>query len=221
MRTILFFCALSIVLGLGAEAVLAACPKPSKEPIVKIEYQMPDPEYVYTEDQDDMQQRIESAAGYTHGPWHLPVGLTSAEFGARYETQVSVAKAKGGYCVALRELTVTLGYDDHVIYVTPAYEEGSCEFEAILDHEVEHAEINLESLRRYKPQIREAISRLVTGRRSILVHNKSQVRSAYIAEIERQLTPVLKQFAAHRARQHATIDNRDSYERVYARCNNW
>ncbi|MEM7226523.1 MAG: hypothetical protein AAF495_26365 [Pseudomonadota bacterium] len=207
---------------LSAPAEAAKCSAPSTKPKIHLRMKYAEPTYVQDRNTAGMRNVINDIQGYTSGPWHLPLGLTIANFGTSYQTQMTYRKAKGGgYCVALSEATITVGYEDMTIYLSRDYAEGSCEFDAILEHELEHVAINEGVLRSYKTKFQEALKRVLRSKRVIFVHRKQEARSAYLLEFQRQFEPVARKMMRARDQKNAKIDTRASYERVHAKCSNW
>ncbi len=70
-----------------------------------------DPQYVHDLDTAGLRKSVSDLQGYVAGPWHLPIGLTVAELGMRYDTKFFYREAQMvGHCVALAEAKVTVGY---------------------------------------------------------------------------------------------------------------
>ncbi|MGI9507276.1 MAG: hypothetical protein ACR2RE_29900, partial [Geminicoccaceae bacterium] len=145
-----------------------------------------------------------------------------AELGTHYDTKFYYRKAQGGgHCVALAEANFAVGYDDITIYISSEYPEGSCEYTSILAHEQEHVRINREILRAYEGKFKDALRRVLQGKKTIFAHQKEEARSAYVLELRRQLKSVVAEMAAARNRKNGAIDTQDNYRRVLAQCDNW
>ena len=203
-------------------ASASACPSPKKAAKASLELRAGEVGYVHDLDTAGIREVVNDLQGYVAGPWHLPLGLTVADFTLRYETSFYYRKAQGGgHCVALAEARVSVGYDDITVYISSDYPEGSCEYQAILAHEQEHVEINRQVLKAHEDKLKHALRRLLRGKKVIYAHTKSEARAAYLNELRRQLDGAVARMAADRNRKNGSIDTQDSYRRVMAQCSHW
>lgn len=203
-------------------ASASVCAPPKKAAKASLELLPGDLRYVHELDTEGIRGVVNGLRGYVAGPWHVPLGLTVAEPGLRYETRFYYWKAQsGGHCVALAEAKFSVGYDDMTVYISRDYPEGSCEYDVILAHEEEHVRLNREVLKAYERKFKQAIARVLSGKKSIFAHQKGAARAAYVKELERQLNPVVAEMAAARNRKNGAIDTQDSYRRLMAQCTNW
>ena len=165
---------------------------------------------------------VNGVQGYVAGPWHLPIGLTLAEFDTRFETSFYFREAQPfGYCVALAEAKVSLGYEDVTVYVSSEYPEGSCEYDTILAHEQEHVRINREILKTYKPKLQQAFARVLRSKKVMFARRKDEARSAYLLELRHQFKQVVTEMLNARNLKNGAIDTQDNYRRLMAQCDGW
>ncbi len=198
------------------------CSARKEAPKVKLRLEAGDPVLDHSHDRASIKRMSDAAIGYTQGAWHVPLGLTMAKLSVRYETWISHAKAQGGtYCVYLGRAEITIGYPEVSVFVSSDYPEGSCEYEAILAHEMEHVAINREVLGAHKERIRKALARIVRSKRALLVYNKGAARAAFIREFDLGLKSALSALALDRNQRNAGIDTESSYRRVAERCDGW
>ncbi len=203
-------------------ALGSVCSPPKAAAKASLELRQGDLQYVHDLDTAGIRKIVSDRQGYVAGPWHLPIGLTVAEFGMRYDTKFYYRKAQMiGHCVALSEAKVTVGYDDITVYVSSEYPEGTCEYNAVLAHEQEHVQINRELLETYKAKFQEALRRVLRGKKVIFTHRKGEARSAYVLELRRQLKRVVAEMVSARNLKNGAIDTRDNYQRLLAQCDNW
>jgi hypothetical protein len=203
-------------------ASASVCAPPKKAAKASLELLPGDLRCRHDLDTEGIRNVVNGLRGYVAGPWHVPLGLTVAEPGLRYQTRFYYWKAQsGGHCVALVEAKFSVGYDDMTVYISRDYPEGSCEYDVILAHEEEHVRLNREVLKAYERKFKQAIARVLAGKKTIFAHQKSAARAAYVKELERQLNPVVAEMAAARNRKNGAIDTQDSYRRLMAQCANW
>ena len=219
---VVFAIAVIWTVTLSGTAVAAPCSPPRSAAKLTLQLQLGSPQYVYGLDTAGIREVISENQGYVAGPWHLPLGLTTAELGMGYETKFYIRKSQSpGYCVALAEANVTVGYTGLTIYISNSYAEGTCEFDAILTHEQEHLQINRDVLEVFKAKYREVLRRMGRGKRVIFVHRKGEARSAYVLYLRRQFKPLVAEMQAVLARRNGAIDTKENYQRVLAQCDNW
>ncbi len=207
---------------LPGPALAFPCSPPKSAAKVSLQLEPGQPRYVYDLDMAGIRKIVSDIRGYVAGPWHLPLGLTVAGLGLGFETEFFVRKAQGvGYCVALAEAKVTVGYRDLRVYISSDYGEGSCEFDAILAHEQAHVQVNRGVLEDYKAKFRALLKRMRRGKKVIFVHRKTAARSAYILHLRHQFKPLVAEMRAVLARNNGAIDTKENYQRVLAQCDNW
>ena len=207
---------------LSAIAWAIPCSPPKSAAKASLQLDLGDPQYVYDLDTEGIRKVISDIQGYVAGPWHLPLGLAVAELGTRFEIKLFIRKSRTpGYCVALAEAKVTVGYTDLTVYISSNYAEGSCEFDAILAHEREHLQINQDVLEDYKAKFREMLRQVLRFKKVIFVHRKTEARAAYILHLQSRLKPLLAEMRGGLARKNGAIDTEENYRRVLAQCDNW
>jgi hypothetical protein len=219
--TVLFLFLLACLATAGG-AQAALCPAPKANAKVEIVYLNGEPAFDHSVDQAGLRDINSRIDGYPHGTWHRPLGLTASQLGQEYQTEFRFRKASaGGYCVSLARAKISVGYREMTVYVSRDYPEDSCEYQAVLDHELEHVAINQSVLQAFKVKIKRAVARTLNSHRAIRVYNKAEAQSAYILAFKRQLEPLIKSLQSERKRRNGAIDTADSYRRILARCENW
>ena len=207
---------------LSGTALASPCSPPKSAAKVSLRLELGQPQYLYDFGTAGIRKVVSDNQGYVAGPWHLPLGLTMAGLGMGFETRFFVHKTQGGgYCVALAEAKVTVGFSDLRVYISSDYAEGSCEFDAVLAHEQEHVQANRGILEGYKAKLRAVLKRMRRGKKVIFVHHKAATRSAYILYLRHQFKPLLAEMKAVLARKNSAIDTKENYRRVLALCDNW
>ncbi len=165
-------------------------------------------------------QKLERNMHLTRG---RPLGLTVGPISARYRTAIRYRKHQhGGYCVWLSSAEVSVGFEALTVYLDRAYQEGSCEYAAILAHEMTHVRLNREIVKKYLPQLRRVIANALQAEPSIRVLGvKRQARDAYLLYLKRRLERTLRVMEAQRRRKNARIDTPESYRAIREKCGNW
>ena len=145
----------------------------------------------------------------------------------RLETRMSISTAYMSdgkiLCAYPVKVDVFVGYPaPQVVYILGRYAPGTCQFDAIRDHENGHVRINVETLRALLPQ-------LETGMRDAIMNpgypvetpNKEWAQEA----IKKSLGDLLRAYvAAHiqqRASLNAMLDTPEGYAFVQRKCPSW
>lgn len=211
-----------VVAVLPGAALGQDCTPPNKAAKASLELRLGDLQLVHGHDTAGIRGIVNEVQGYVAGPWHLPIGLTVAGFDTRFETTFSYREAQPfGYCVALAEAKVSLGYEDITVYVSSEYPQGSCEYDTILAHEQEHVQINRNILRTYKPKFQQAFARVLASKKVIFAQRKDEARSAYLLELQHQFKPVVTEMLTTRNLENGAIDTQDNYRRLLTQCDGW
>ena len=106
-------------LALSGAASGQTCTPPEDAATGRLELRHGEVRLIHQQETDGIRDIVNASQGYVAGPWHVPLGLTVAEFDTRFETRFRYRKAQShGYCVALSEAKVSIGYDHIIMYVS-------------------------------------------------------------------------------------------------------
>lgn len=171
--------------------------------------------------------QIEGLARASQDGEHYHVyGLTQAGFSleTRFDVDWSKKWFKDEYRVWVKDLRVEFEYNTLNVYVTNAYPEGSCEYQATLEHENQHVAIHRTLHEKYENIFREKIgssleipleSRPVTA-------STFETGKAQVADIVSQVTdPLFQQFRDELEAEQGKLDTPESYANLKARCQHW
>ena len=207
--------------ALSCHAAEAKCRAPVDKPKVRLNMLMGELEVNHDLGRDRIKALSDKVIGHVQGPWHVPLGLTHSATSARYETAFTYSRDSGTYCVSLTKAEISVGLVELTVYVSNEYARGTCQYEAIHAHEMDHVKRNREVVKRYQERIRKALSRVLRAKRVIRVYNKAEARSAYILAFQRAVKPLLRDLTAEQARANAQIDTERSYRAIFAQCPEW
>ncbi|MCA8933170.1 MAG: hypothetical protein KDA49_11920, partial [Rhodospirillaceae bacterium] len=154
-----------------------------------------------------------------HHAW--PLGLITARRAYGYTFDLLMTEGPGRVCGVPRNVTIRLGYDQMLVHILARYRPGSCQYEAVLEHEQEHVRINYETLQRYLPAIEDAVRRAIS--------NQFPVRGTSTADAQRiagtilgtALEQAVQVMLADRNARHRQLDSVDSYRATSSRCPSW
>lgn len=164
--------------------------------------------------------KIANANGTPSLKGEIPLGLTIG----RYDLEVTVnshsIRDGDGYCSRLRTAHVEIGLKQLDVIVDRRFAPGSCERQAVLDHEDQHVEVFREALHYYLPALERALAQTVLPR-SISVADTDAARAAYLGPITDSLKPVFAAINSRARDGNARLDLPERYAVVFGRCRGW
>jgi len=67
--------------------------------------------------------------------WHGNVVATLQE---SYDIATEIRQVKGGFCIGLKSVNITMGFSDFIINIDIRHQPDSCQYNAVLAHEEKH-----------------------------------------------------------------------------------
>jgi hypothetical protein len=118
---------------------------------------------------------------------------------------------------------VDLSYQQLDVNIASEYAPGSCQYEAVLDHENEHVEVAQRVMEPYAQLIQRALMsvEIPTARSPIAVNSPEHAHAKVEATFERILLPVRDQLVRTLEEQQAHVDTPDNYRWTAQRCSKW
>jgi len=150
----------------------------------------------------------------------IPYGLTIG----RYDLEVTVStdsmRDGSGYCAQLRAAHVEIGLKQLDVIVDRHYVPGSCERQAVLDHEAQHVEVFREAVRYYLPALERALGKTSLPL-NLHVADRNAARAAYLGPITDSLKPIFDAINGRARDGNTRLDMPESYAAVFRRCSHW
>jgi phosphoenolpyruvate carboxylase len=118
---------------------------------------------------------------------------------------------------------VELSYHQLDVNIAAEYEPGSCQYEAILEHELEHVAVAQQIMSPYAQQIEQALTTLSIPTPDLpsIADSPDQARAEVQEVFRRVLLPVRDQMnQLVRARQ-ADVDTPENYRWTFKKCRRW
>ena len=150
----------------------------------------------------------------------LTVGRVKSEL---YVESLLIEAGDGQKCGWPSRLVARVAYEGPIeVYVAREYRRGSCQHDAVLQHEMEHVTVFRAAVRDYEALIRAALQQVreealfpVTGQDAELVRRRIGQR------FEGAFRGAVAAATAARNRINALLDTPDSYQRTRLRCDFW
>jgi hypothetical protein len=153
-------------------------------------------------------------------------GLTQAGYstGTLYEFNWSKKWFKPEYKMWVENLRVEFTYNTLNVYVTSAYPEGSCEYQATLDHENQHVAVHRQMYQQYQKVFEEKVGQnrdIPLESRPLLVSSLEEGKARIGQIISAALDPLFEQFKGDLETEQAKLDTSESYAELRSRCQHW
>lgn len=169
---------------------------------------------------DDQHSRswIQEQARALHHPIGLTISRLSHTLTAHFRTRLLTGR---NHCVYLQSLSLVLEYPNTTVYVDNAYRPGSCEYQAIYQHEMEHVRILNTHQETHLPAWRAKLHTLAHKTRPLLSENAQQAQQEMLHTLDRAVRKEIEQLDKIQKSAQAAIDTPRSYSKVRASCQQW
>ena len=150
-------------------------------------------------------------------------GLAAAQLRSEGDTFMSIQEmSDGSWCGYLEAARFDIGYDDPMrVYVTSQYPQGTCPYEAIVQHELQHVDIYRSVLSSHLDDADRRIAAIVFGNGPVRGETKDDVAAGIDALVERAVSEVVDEIAAESRQRNGVLDTVDNYMRVQSACSQW
>lgn len=153
-------------------------------------------------------------------------GLTQAGFstGTLYEVNWSKKWFKNEYRMWVDNLRVEFTYDTLNVFVTSAYSEGSCEYQATLDHENQHVAIHRQLYLQYQKKFEDAVGQaadIPLESHPVTVSSLEEGKKEIGEKISAVLDPVFDKFKDELQQEQGKLDTPENYSMLKQQCQHW
>jgi len=138
------------------------------------------------------------------------------------KTQITTADAKvdGKTCVWVTKAVVSFGFFEPAnIYVSSRYKPGTCEFDAIRNHENQHVGIHLNTRAKHVPLMQARIEKAVTG--AVKASDAASGIKAIQANMSEAVDDGIRSFQVETGQLNGLLDSTNSYLKLQSQCSNW
>jgi hypothetical protein len=159
----------------------------------------------------------------SHGGERQILGTTQSGFSLRWSINYQVSNWRSVYCFWTSSADVELTYKALDVNIASEYEPGSCQYEAVLDHELEHVQVAQDIMHPFAQELRTALSSLAipTAHLPDVANTPEYAREEVEEAFRRTLLPVRDQMAQLLATRQEEVDSLENYQRTWARCQRW
>ncbi len=158
-----------------------------------------------------------------HGRRSQVLGNAATGLELRWSIQYQVREWRNVYCFWTHSATVEISYHQLDVNIASDYAPGSCQYEAVLDHELEHVAVAQNILQPYAQQLRQALTSLAIPTAHLpATANSPEIAREEVEEVfRRTLFPVRDQMSQLLEQQQAEVDTLENYRRTWRRCRKW
>ena len=135
-----------------------------------------------------------------------------------YDLSVDIIASEYGYCVVLKSVDGTIGYSDFSVQIDNSHVKGSCEYNAILNHEDKHINAYLSVVDDMRADIKNSVFNAANSVMPIFISTRDDVDNAIEnMNIKMRAHPELvlmkqKLKAAEEIRNKRIDQNEDNFE---------
>ena len=136
-----------------------------------------------------------------------------------YEITTDITSIEDGFCIALKNVDVTIGYSDFMVQIDISHKPNTCSYNAILSHEDEHIRAYLSVIDDNQKLLHESVSSAVNSITPMFVKNESDIESA-IDKLNEQIQNhpdiilLKQQLKANEEIRNKNVDENDNGERL-------
>ncbi len=154
------------------------------------------------------------------------LGLTSADFSIKYDFGFEKYKIDEGICTIISSINFTIGYKNIDVLIEDKYEQGSCEYNAIKEHELGHVDIYKNELKYYGNLVLDELKRISADVGPIFfkknVSGKKIGRKIQKIVFENNNINLLKSKLENAlVDKNSFYDSKEEYNRVRNLCQGW
>lgn len=185
---------------------------------VNVSVDTPPPQVVMkTSDNVAAVGRDQGAHGYGRGDgWHV-TGLASSR--PKYQVQVAGVQRPG--CFRPTTISVEVGFLGPIeVTISSRYYQGSCEFEAIRQHEYRHVDIMRTSVTHYRNEMAAALANAV-AKIPPFTFTLHDAQKRVLDYVQASAKGVFDKMMSMSHLNNSALDTPENYQREQAACRNW
>ena len=95
-----------------------------------------------------------------------------------FEITADITSIEDGFCVALKNIDVLIGYSDFLVQIDISHKPNTCSYNAILQHEDEHIRAYLSVIEDNQNLLKQSIKSAADSIVPLFVHNNEDIESA-------------------------------------------
>jgi hypothetical protein len=151
------------------------------------------------------------------------IGLTESGLFAKVFTTFTLQSSNRSKktCVTPESIRLEYGFGKTPVLIDRRYRPGSCEYRAVLAHEMAHIQIMNDKSRGYSSWVRRKITQKVGTVKPVLTKRPRRVQKKMAAQMKKMAASLINRISKSLAVAHQVIDTPESYRRTQSQCSNW
>jgi len=153
------------------------------------------------------------------------LGMTVSKLGITGSAEPEIQYLENHtFCVQIKRLDLTIGYDTLDVYIDKKYKPGSCEYEVVKEHENYHVRVSQEAMMFFKPDIEQALETALSHIEPEYAYSANEAQQIFnrqFSRVMREIQPLIDYINNKIAEKNYIIDTPESYAETSALCNNW
>ncbi|MGY8990206.1 MAG: hypothetical protein ACKVHL_01245 [Rhodospirillales bacterium] len=155
------------------------------------------------------------------GNWY-PLGMTQTESIIRAKSEFTIQPLQSGrFCAYPSSVLVSVGYPAFTVWVDRRYRQGSCEYQAILDHEHDHVKIYRDQLRLHIDDIHQRVAEILRRQQPVFATSSGHATERAKRQLFRRILPLNRRLQRAADVTNHQIDTVSSYQAIHDLCQNW
>lgn len=216
----LFLC-IGVTRVYPAAAAEQACAPYSRAVTVRFKMLTPPPVYNHRLNVAGIRNLFRTRGQSVGSAHERALGVTYSEIAFYLEGNTTIVPQGGGYCVYLNAVTAEFGWKRMEVHIAREYARGTCEYNAVLDHENQHVSIIKNALSDYAPRLRAELERELRRQQPIFTRNARSAADQAVEDLYGRMQGVVDRFQQTQAVRHGQIDSSSNYGAIADLCPNW
>lgn len=160
-----------------------------------------------------------------HGPaaGGVTLGLAYSPLYYEYENQYEITQQYDYVCVALDKMKLSYRARPMVM-ISKEFPRGSCEFNAVVEHENKHVAVLRRMHKKYAKEFRDHVQDVILMAKPVKIRSPYEIQQAQEKiekEIKANLDDFLERINDEMAHEQIKVDAPSEYKRVSKMCDEW
>lgn len=152
---------------------------------------------------------------------NMVLGLTQSEVETAMNMRFRGYRQGNVTCLNIERVEVRFGHSQLIVHIPREYARGTCQYNTVLKHEMEHVRVNREGVRKYARILKKELDRAVRKLNPKQVRTVEDGQAAMKRALEKTVRAVSRKFKKETRRQHAVIDKPGGPYDATGACRKW
>lgn len=149
------------------------------------------------------------------------LGLTISRYALRALTHSTYTHTDDHVCLWVERIEAALSIPEMVVYVAREYAPGSCQYDAVMEHEREHVRITGGLLQPFARRVEADLKARMAAAMPLTATTLADAEIAARRHLESAMAALIGELEAERISANAHLDTEDSYRHTAGRCSDW